>query len=155
MGKEPERLREGKRFHRLVQEEWLETAEGEVRPEKRVVKPGGRGGRVDILVDPAEEMVAVVEIKASDWDRMTEANVKRNVRRQARQIWAYIESQLQDGKEVCPGVVFPRKPRLPGRLAQIETLFDAEGIPVVWQDESIEEVGERRKGDGKREAEDE
>jgi len=84
-------------------------------------------------------MVAVMEIKGSDWDKMTESNARRNVRRQARQVWAYIESQLEDGKEVCPGIVFPERPKTPGKLEFIESFFDEEGIPVVWQDETIDE----------------
>lgn len=139
MSKEPTRLQRGKRFHRQVQEDWRATAEGEIHPERSIVKPSGRRGRVDILVDPDESMVAVVEIKASDWDRMAAANVRRNVRRQVRQIWSYIESQLEQGKDVCPGIIFPERPNDLERLELIESLFEEEGIPVVWQDETIEE----------------
>ena len=45
-----------------------------MRVEKRTVKPGGRRGRMDIFVDVTEkddELVAIAEIKASDWDRMS------------------------------------------------------------------------------------
>lgn len=143
MSDEPRRLKRGKEFHRQVQAEWKATAEGEICPERLVVKPSGRRGRVDVLVDPEEPMVAVVEIKASDWDRMTESNVRRNVKRQARQIWSYIESQLEEEKEVCPGMIFPARPRIPGRLEFVEALFDEQGIAVVWQDETIDEVKRR------------
>lgn len=144
MTEEPIILRKGKKFHREVQENWKETAEGEICPEHPIIKPNERKGRVDILVDPDESMVAVVEIKASDWDKIKESNVRRNVKRQIRQVWSYIESQLEDGKEVSPGIIFPKRPRTPGRLEYIEKLFDEEGIPVVWQDESIEELKKRK-----------
>jgi len=42
-----------------------------------------------------EKLVAIAEIKASEWDAMTPTAVRRNVKRQARQIWSYIESQLE------------------------------------------------------------
>ena len=91
-----------------------------------------------------DNLVAIIEIKNSDWDRMTLDAVRRNVRRQARQLWKYIESQLEglggdERKEVCPGIVYPRRPTTPGRLKLIENLLEEEGIPVVWDDESIKE----------------
>ena len=147
MAREPSRLRKGKKFHRLIQDEWKATAEGQIRPEHGVVKPSGRRGRVDIFVDPKEADVAVVEIKASDWDRMTEANLRRNVRRQARQIMSYAEPQVEVGKTVSIGIIFPKRPRKPGRLDLVENLFDEEGIPVVWHDESVDELRARKRTD--------
>jgi len=135
---EPKHLRRGKAFHKKIQEEWMSGAEGEVTPEKGTVKPSGRRGRMDIFVRE-DGMVVVVEIKASDWDVMTAAAVRRNVRRQVRQIWDYIQSQLNDGNDVCPGVVFPKMPKDPERMTLIEQLFEEEGIPVVWDDESSAE----------------
>ena len=135
---EPERLRLGKSFHRRVQVEWKET-EGEVATEKSVVKPSGRRGRVDVFVAVDRRLVAIAEIKFSDWDAMTESAARRNVKRQARQIWDYIDSQLALGRDVSPGVIFPKRPESTNRLALVETLFDAEGIPVVWYEESTEE----------------
>ena len=135
---EPERLRRGKSFHRHVQAEW-KAGEGEVVSEKPVVKPSGRRGRVDVFVAVDRRLVAIAEIKSSDWDAMTESAARRNVKRQARQIWDYIDSQLALGRDVSPGVIFPKCPESPSRRALVETLFDAQGIPVVWYEESTEE----------------
>lgn len=138
--KEPATLRRGKEFHREIQEEWSKTAQGEeVRPEKSTTKPTGRKGRMDIFVRADDLLVSVVEIKASDWDAMNWKAIHRNVKRQADQIWDYIESQLEQGKEVSPGVIFPKRPKDPERLNLIEKLFEERGIPVVWQDESVKE----------------
>ena len=144
--KEPEQLRRGKAFHKKIQTDWMRTAEGEVRPEKGIVKRNGRRGRVDVFVvdDAPDGTVAIVEIKASDWDRMTDTAVQRNVRRQIRQVWGYIESQIiggeyvptGEGKSVCPGIIFPRRPEDRDRMRLIEDLFLEEGISVVWDDES-------------------
>jgi hypothetical protein len=81
----------------------------------------------------------VIEVKETDWDRMTPAAVRRNVRRQIRQIWDYIESQRAEGKEISPGVVFPRRPADMERLHLIERMFEDELIAVVWNDESVQE----------------
>lgn len=137
---EPANLVRGKKFHRTVQEEWLRDADGPVFIEHGTTKPNGRRGRMDVYVSPDEGPVAVCEIKASDWDAMTERNVKRNVRRQIKQIWDYIETELEKAN-VSAGIIFPRRPTIPGRLKQIEDLFNDEGIQVVWQDETI---GERK-----------
>lgn len=136
---EPERLRRGKDFHREVQDDWRHTAEGEVAIEKGVTKPSGKRGRVDILAGGNTSSVGIAEVKATDWDPMTELSLRRNVARQARQIWGYIESQLAEQKEVSPGVIFPKRPRSIERLQLVESLFEEYGIAVVWKDESIEE----------------
>ena len=136
---EPDRLRRGKALHRKVQDNWKDTAEGKVWPEKPITKPSGRTGRIDIHVQADEELVAVVEIKNSDWDAMTPQAVRRNAKRYARQLWNYIEAEIEDKFQVSPGIVFPTRPKTEGRLAEIERLFDEEGIPVVWEDETIEE----------------
>jgi hypothetical protein len=142
--REPARLRRGKKFHRLIQKEWVtdrRTRDHAFR-EFAIVKANGRRGRIDILIDEGEDWVAVVEIKASHWDAMKEKHVRRNARRQIRQIWSYIESQLLanedgtiDGKEVCPGIIFPKAPRKPGRRGAVEALFNQDGIQVVWHNE--------------------
>jgi hypothetical protein len=151
--KEPSQLLRGKKFHKLIQDEWKREAQGDIAPERHVIKPSGRRGRVDVFVndDDPESSVAIVEIKATDWDRMTDKAVKRNIRRQIRQIWSYIESQILngeyveggEGKAVCPGIIYPKRPKDKDRMALIEELFIEEGIPVVWHDESIEEVKKR------------
>ncbi len=78
---------------------------------------------------------------------MTDEAVRRNVRRQIRQVWSYIESQIVEGeyvedgehKDVCPGIIFPKRPKDGERMKLIEEMFEEEGIPVVWHDETIEE----------------
>jgi len=147
---EPKPLHRGKGFHRKIQSEWHMSAEGDVKTEKSTTKPSGRKGRMDIFVKSDGSLAAVVEIKASNWDAMTVNAVYRNVRRQSRQIWDYIESQLGVGNDVSPGIIFPKRPRNSGCLNLIEKLFDKEGISVVWNDESIASRGgelRERRGD--------
>jgi hypothetical protein len=133
---EPKHLRHGKEVHKRIQKEWLKSAEGFIISEKAVTKPSGRKGKMDIFVASDETLVAVVEIKCSKWDTMTLASVRRNVKRQASQIWDYIESQLDLGKDVSPGVIFPKLPKDTRRMKLVERLFNEEGIAVVWEDET-------------------
>jgi len=135
---EPKRLKDGKKIHKLIQAEWETDAKGEKRPgitrEKSLMKPNGRRGRMDIHVEADEKLSAIVEIKDSNWDVMTLKAVRRNARRYARQLWSYIEAELDAGKEVSPGVEFSRTPRELERVQLIESIFDEYGIPVVWND---------------------
>ena len=133
--KEPRRLSKGKEFHLWLQENWHKTAQGKVETERPVTKPSGRRGRIDIIVDADQETKAVIEAKHSDWDAMAEKNVKRNVRRQAKQLWDYILSQPNEGAGVSPGIIFARKPTDRKRLKLVESLFDAEDVPIYWQED--------------------
>jgi len=150
MKKEPKRLSRGKAFHKKIQKEWLETAKGgAILPEKTVKRLKGRRGRVDIFVDDDsdEKHVAIVEIKASDWDRMKPKAVRRNVLRQARQVWSYIDAQIDlHGKDVSPGIIYPKRPSSMERLEEIESILNNRGIQVVWHDETNEELKERMDG---------
>ena len=134
---EPRCLQRGKNFHLRIQNDWERSAGGRITRELPVAKPNGRRGRIDIHAESEAPQVAVVEIKATDWNRMTPQAVRRNVARHARQVWAYIESQLSAAKEVSPGVIYPAMPRSPGRRDLIEALLEEQGIAVVWDNESI------------------
>jgi hypothetical protein len=137
MAHEPRKLMQGKRFHGLVQKEWTRTAQGRVSVETGCRKRSGRRGRMDVFVNADSALVAIVEIKSSRWDRIAVTAVRRNILRHARQLWEYLEPQLDAGRDVCPGIIFPRRPTSSRRLKLIEDLFAEHGIAAAWQDESL------------------
>jgi hypothetical protein len=146
VSREPSILKEGKEFQELVQKEWLATPDaGHVKKERGVDEINGRKGRVDIFVDEiGDNLVSVVEIKNTDWDKIKPQNIRRNVKRQIRQLWRYISSQNDlCNKEVSPGIIFQKLPQDAEKLKLIESMFNNEWIQVVWHDESIERVKER------------
>ena len=147
MTQEPSILKNGKQFHNLVQEEWSKTAAGHVKTEKGVEKSNKRKGRADIFVDEiGDDLVSIVEIKNTDWDKIKPENIRRNVKRQARQLWEYIEFQTDsEGKSVSPGIIYPKTPKDPEKLKLIESILEGECIQVVWENESIEAVRQRMK----------
>jgi hypothetical protein len=55
-----------------------------------------------------------------------------------------IGSKSGEGKDVCPGIIFPRRPSDKQRMELIEQMFSDEGIPVVWHDETIRECKARQ-----------
>ena len=143
MAKEPEQLKRGKTYHKKVQKDWQQSADGIVVSEKQIKKPNNKMGRINIHIEADNKLVAVVELKNSDWDGMTTESVKRNLKHQAKQIWSYIESQLSNGKDVSPGIIFPKKPKNPDKLKLIELFFEEEFISVVWEDETIDDRNNR------------
>ena len=144
MTQEPTILKKGKDFHKLVQMNWSNTAEGCVTTEKTVPKLNKRIGRTDIFIEEiGDNIVSIVEIKNTDWDKIKPENIRRNVKRQARQLWGYIESQTEKGISVSPGIIYPNIPKDPEILRLIESMFESEFIQVVWENESIEQVRQR------------
>jgi len=140
VSKEPRQLRRGKIFQREVQDDWVKTAEGRINVECTIplLKPIGskslgRLGRMDILVDDMGDQVAVVEIKATDWDRILAKNITKNLGSHRRQIYKYIEKYLDgEGKSVCPGLIYPTAPETPGLKERIEKYLNDYGIAVAW-----------------------
>jgi len=138
--KEPKQLQRGKIFQREVQEDWAKTAQGRINVEctiplqqsaKNSVRP--RRVRMDILVDDLGDQVAVVEIKATDWDRIIPRNITKNLGAHRRQIYKYIEEYLDgEGIDVCPGLIYPSAPAKPGLKERIEEYLGDYGIAVAW-----------------------
>ena len=94
----------------------------------------GKRGREDIrLIDSEGGFTVLVELKASNWDKMKPHRVRPNALRQVRQIWRYIEAELSQ-QEVIPAIVYPAVPQTPGRRNEIERVMDEHGIQVVWRD---------------------
>ncbi len=89
-----------------------------------------------LLYDDEEGNAVVVEIKATDWDRMKPHRVRPNALRHARQVWRYIEAELLGERSVLPALVYPKTPLTPGRKEQVEEILHERLIQVIWRDES-------------------
>ena len=94
----------------------------------------GRRGRIDLrLVDEEEGHSVVVETKATDWDKMAPHRVRPNALRHARQLWRYIDAELEGGA-VLSALVYPAEPGTPGRKEEIEAILHERLIQVVWRE---------------------
>ena len=139
------RKRTRRRFHKLVQRgrefekkekrEWIGIKDGEAQFEVHTVNPKGLRGRIDIRINDLPDFVSVIEIKATDWDRILPHRVRPTALRHARQIWRYVDAELASETEVCPGIVYPSAPTDPSRRNLIEDTLNERGIQVVWYDE--------------------
>ena len=95
----------------------------------------GKRGRVDTRLKLEEDgQTVLVEIKATNWDRLKEHRVRPTALRHARQIWRYIEDHLSP-LDVTPAIVYPSPPTKPGCKKEIEEILIDRLIPVVWREE--------------------
>ena len=173
---EPEPLRRGRLFHQMVQQGYvigLDPTTGHAR-ELRVINRAGRAGRADLVimsdatpvprvesggflvsVSPLAETI-IVEIKATDWDRIVASRIRATVARHARQLYRYLDHALEklDTGQcglACMAILYPKPPADRAIRALIEEIFvDVHGIETQWYSEigtpEIAELGEHHRG---------
>ncbi len=134
---EPIALRRGKWFERIVKADWRLGAEGDVLHEEaitlslRAAKHGKkRRGRMDMFIDETSGYVTIVEIKATDWDRVK--RVTRLLGSHRRQVWKYIDEFDVGRVNICPGLIYPTAPKQEGLKDRIEEYLNGWGLQVVW-----------------------
>ena len=102
--------------------------------------PGKRHkrGRMDIFIsEVADDYVMIIEIKATDWDRIKPKNIKRNLYRHSKQLYNYIDKYMTiDNKDVGLGVIYPEPPKTKGLREFVEeTAMAKYSFPVYWYSE--------------------
>jgi len=129
-----ERVSRGRKFEQWERSHWTgkinSAAEFEAPTEWK-----GKRGRVDIRLSLEEDgHVVIVEIKATQWDKLKEHRVRPTALRHAHQIWRYIDAHLSP-LDVTPAIVYPSPPTKPGLKEQLEEILNERGIQVVWREE--------------------
>jgi hypothetical protein len=128
------RVGRGRKFEEWERSHWT----GEVNSSAEYEAPTqweGKRGRVDIRLKLEEDgNIVIVEIKATDWDKLKEHRVRPTALRHARQIWRYIDAHLRPW-DVTPAIVYPPSPTIDGRREMVEEILNERGIQVVWRDE--------------------
>jgi hypothetical protein len=130
---EPKVLLKGKAFEKKEKDEWNATRQ-ELVFESLVRGPKGKRGRMDIYVPKAgESLVSIAEIKATNWDKIPNTRIRQNVLRHATQMWRYVESEIERGIDVSPGLIYPRAPRNKAVKDLVESLLNERLIQCVWR----------------------
>ena len=141
---EPLQLRRGKEFQKKVQTDYKNSKDGRFTfIEKHVsfekmksVKQ--KFGRMDIFVyESGDDYVTIMELKATDWDKIKEKNIKRNLYRHSNQLYRYIDKFMEiDKKNVCLAMIYPEPPKKTGLRDFIEKCaMDEYSFPVYWYSE--------------------
>ena len=140
-----ERLVAGQAFHQSVQSAFLCGLAGgsgfRERPWRLVA---GRRGRVDLAVEVggSEQMLVIIEIKATDWDKIPQARIMRNLRRHLRQLQAYLDTAVEEMEtgEWPGGIVgalfYPAGPASAATRQTIEEVAGEQAIMATWYEEA-------------------
>ena len=135
---EPCILKKGKEFHKEVQKNFKDySKDGIVNIEAFVpfdYLKKNTAGRADILIDELSDFVTIIEIKSTDWDKIAEKNIRRNLYRHQRQIFKYIYKYFdEDGLDVCLGIIYPQPPSSNIKKEYIENcMLNIYSLPVYW-----------------------
>lgn len=139
---EPRQLKRGKEFQKQVQEDFrLHSQDGKLVAEAHIsfenlLSVSAKAGRADILITELGDFVTVLEIKATDWDRIIPGNVTRNLWRHQRQLFRYVDKFMDvDNISVCLGIIYPEPPAMPGLRERIEGYLESYGVPAYWFNE--------------------
>ena len=128
------RVNQGRKFEEWERSHW-DSKLNSAREFEAPTRWAGKGGRVDIRLKLDEDgSVVIIEIKATNWDKLKEHRIRPTALRHSRQIWRYIEAHLSP-LDVIPAIVYPSPPTVLGRKAQIEEILNERGIQVVWREE--------------------
>lgn len=141
-------VRRGREFEKWERSFWNELTQSGIEFEDGT-RYGNKRGRIDIILkDAIEGEVVIMELKASDWDKMQPHRVRPNALRHAVQIWRYIYAynppdnpagNLQPVAEpaktpVHPALVYALVPKTPGRREEIEAILNEQCVQVIWRD---------------------
>jgi hypothetical protein len=140
---EPSQLKRGKKFQEIVQKDFMNhTVNSKAWKEERISFEGlehikQKSGRMDILITGLGDFVTILEIKATDWDRIKSKNVKRNLYRHQKQLFNYVDKYLDiDKLDVCLGIIYPKPPRKKGLRKFIESYLEENYcVPPYWFNE--------------------
>lgn len=124
----------GRRFEKWERSQWNDELNSAAMFEAPTEWKGKRG-RVDIRLNLTDDgQIVIVELKATDWDKIKESRVRANALRHANQIWRYIDAHLSPA-DVIPAVVYPAPPKSTKRKEQLENILNERGIQVVWRED--------------------
>ncbi len=140
---EPEQLIRGKKFQKIVQDDFEKNSKDGFVKSEAVIKFDGlkkikkRSGRADILItELGDDLVAIYEIKATDWDKIKPKNVTKNMWSHANQLLKYVEKYIViDNMSVSLGVIYPYPPKKSGLRDVVESYLEHYGTPAYWYNE--------------------
>jgi hypothetical protein len=95
----------------------------------------GRRGRIDIFVEKNEDFVTIIEVKSTNWNRVSSHRRRPLLASHRRQIERYVDQYVDGaGVNVCAAVVYPKAPTSVRVASEIEGFWHGHGFQVVWYD---------------------
>lgn len=112
---------------------WEKLEEGKAQFEVPT-KWRGKNGRIDIRIDELDGIIAVIEIKSTNWDEISDHRIRATALRHARQLWRYVEREVESGANTSSGLIYQHSPASAAKKRIVEEALDERGIQVVWRD---------------------
>ena len=134
-------VKRGRDFEGKEKKEWNNLQDGSAEFEVGT-KWKGKNGRIDIRVDELGGFVSVIELKATDWDKILSHRIRVTALRHARQLWRYVEKEIEEGLDVCPGIIYSNQPSDSALEERITDILNNRFIQVVWRNQSMGESSE-------------
>lgn len=137
------RLVTGQTFHRAVQLAFFTGLVGALGYRERQWRliSGGRG-RVDLAVevDGGEQILLIIEIKGTDWDKIPAARLRRNLRRHAHQLQEYLDTAVEEMESgtwagIAGRLLYPARPTSKEAQAAIDAIAGEQAIEVAWYED--------------------
>lgn len=141
---EPEQLKRGKEFQEKVQKDFKRNSDGSPEKEafisfEKMKEIRQKSGRMDIVITyDDDDFIMIMEIKATEWDRIKPRNIRKNLWRHGRQLHRYIDKYMEVDNlgSVGLAMIYPSAPKKEGLREKIEDMaLELYSFPVYWFDE--------------------
>jgi hypothetical protein len=91
-------------------------------------------------VDGGEQMLVIIEIKGTDWDKIPAPRLMRNLRRHLRQLQRYLDNAIEDMESgvwtgIAGSLLYPARPASKQTQATIEATAGEHAIMVTWYED--------------------
>ncbi len=130
---EPPQLKRGKEFQNEVYDDFdTYDKTGNFHSEQPRTLLTGKRGRIDVLISDLDGMVAIYEVKATNWDKIKPKNIKKNAWSHQRQLHKYVEAYVEEGSDVCVGIIYPEPPSSVELRELLEEYLTDYGAPPYW-----------------------
>ena len=138
-----EQLAAGQAFHKAVQSAFLTGLAGASGfRERRWRLVGERRGRVDLAVEvEGEQMLVIIEIKATNWNKIPADRLMRNLRRHLHQLQGYLDTAIEEMEAgqwagVAGALLYPARPTGIETMEVIESIAGEQAIMVTWYEDA-------------------
>lgn len=96
---------------------------------------GRKRGRIDVRLK-WNDLVVLLELKSTDWNRLKPYRVRPTALRHIAQLYRYVDGELANGQTgIFHGIVYENRPHLGTRRQQLTHIFNESGVQLVFRDE--------------------
>ncbi len=144
-------IRRGRKFEAWERSHWLEGIDDGAKFEKQT-QWNGKKGRIDIELELSDiGQFVLIELKATDWNKIKSSRIRLTVLRHAKQLERYINATEEwfhkefpnadifvTSEGIVPAIEYTTPPSEIESKELIENLLNDRGMQVVWREEFVD-----------------